>query len=87
MKFENLRVLELDVNHDDNKKVLNVFGDELKDGIYAYNNKNKTYILINSNTRNYTDYSFKFDKKKKTLTLSYTTTEGSITNEKKHYSL
>lgn len=82
MKFENLRVLELDVNHNDNKKVLNVFGDELKDGIYAYNKKNKTYILINSNTRNYTDYSFKYDMKKKILTLSYTTTEGSITNEK-----
>lgn len=58
-KFENLRVLELDGNHDDNKKILNVFGNELKDGIYAYDeDNNKTYILINSNTRNYTDYKF-----------------------------
>lgn len=83
MKLENLRVLELDTNHDDNKKVLNVFGAELKDGVYAYDeDKYKTYILINSDTRDYSDYSFKFEKEKKILTLSYATSEGSTTNKK-----
>ncbi|AMO33399.1 hypothetical protein ACE1MS_12345 [Lysinibacillus sp. fkY74-1] len=82
-KLENVRVLELDINHEESKRVLNTFGDDLKDGIYAYDkNKHKTYILINSTTRNYSDYSFKFDKEKKILTLTYTTTEGSNTNKK-----
>lgn len=87
-KLENLRVLELDANHEESKKVLNIFGDELKDGIYAYDeNEHKTYILINSTTRNYSDYSFKFNKEKKILTLTYTTTEGSSANKKKLFLL
>lgn len=87
-KLDNLRVLELDANHEESKKVLNIFGDELKDGIYAYDeNEHKTYILINSTTRNYSDYSFKFNKAKKILTLTYTTTEGSSTNKKKLFLL
>jgi len=83
-KLENLRVLELDANHEESKKVLNIFGDELKDGIYAYDeNEHKT----NSTTRNYSDYSFKFNKEKKILTLTYTTTEGNSANKKKLFLL
>ncbi len=82
-QLENVRVLELDINDEDNQKILNVFGGDLKDGVYAYDeNKHKTYILINSNTRNYADYSFKLDKENKILTLFYTTTEGSVPNKK-----
>ncbi len=82
-QLENVRVLELDTNDEDNQKVLNVFRGDLKDGVYAYDeNKHKTYILINANTRNYADYSFKLDKENKILTLFYTTTEGSVTNKK-----
>jgi len=87
-KLEDLRVLELDANHEESKKVLNIFGDELKDGIYAYDeNEHKTYILINSTTKNYSDYSFKFNKEKKILTLTYTTTEGSSANKKRLFLL
>ncbi|WEA37506.1 hypothetical protein [Lysinibacillus fusiformis] len=87
-KLENLRVLELDANHEESKKVLNIFGEELKDGIYAYDeNEHKTYILINSTTKNYSDYSFKYNKEKKILTFTYTTTEGSSTNYKKLFLL
>jgi len=87
-KLENLRVLELDANHEESKKVLNIFGEELKDGIYAYDeNEHKTYILINSTTKNYSDYSFKYNKEKKILTFTYTTTEGSNTNYKKLFLL
>ncbi|WP_418302680.1 hypothetical protein [Lysinibacillus fusiformis] len=87
-KIEDLRVLELDANHEESKKVLNIFGDELKDGIYAYDeNEHKTYILINSTAKNYSDYSFKFNKEKKILTLTYTTTEGSSANKKKLFLL
>ncbi|WP_342550350.1 hypothetical protein MKX57_13145 [Lysinibacillus sp. FSL M8-0216] len=86
--LENLRVLELDANHEEGKKVLNIFGEELKDGIYAYDeNEHKTYILINSTTKNYSDYSFKYNKEKKILTFTYTTTEGSSTNNKKLFLL
>ena len=84
MKFKNLKVLELDTKHDDNKKVLDVFGVDLKDGVYAYDqDKYKTYILINSDNRNYSDFSFSLDNEKKILTLSYTTSEGSTTNKKR----
>lgn len=87
-KLENLRVLELDANHEESKKVLNIFGEELKDGIYAYDeNEHKTYILINSTTKNYSNYSFKYNKEKKILTFSYTTTEGSSANNKKLFLL
>ncbi|WP_336634456.1 hypothetical protein [Lysinibacillus fusiformis] len=87
-KLENLRVLELDANDEESKKVLNIFGEELKDGIYAYDeNEHKTYILINSTTKNYSDYFFKYNKEKKILTFTYTTTEGSSTNNKKLFLL
>lgn len=87
-KLENLRVLELDANHEESKKVLNIFGEELKDGIYAYDeNEHKTYILINSTTKNYSNYSFKYNKEKKILTFSYTTIEGSSANNKKLFLL
>ncbi|MFJ7922086.1 hypothetical protein ACIQ6U_20340 [Lysinibacillus fusiformis] len=87
-KLEDLRVLELDANDEESKKVLHIFGDELKDGIYAYDeNEHKTYILIHSTTKNYSDYSFKLNKEKKILTLTYTTTEGSSANIKKLFLL
>ena len=83
MKLGNLKVLELNTNHEDNKKVLDVFGEELKDGAYAYDeDKYKSYILINSEKIDYSDFSFKIDDEKKILTLSYTTSEGNTTNKK-----
>ncbi|MEB2279634.1 hypothetical protein LAV73_06410 [Lysinibacillus xylanilyticus] len=83
MVKKRLKLLELDTNHEDNKKILDVFGEELKDGVYAYDvDKYKSYILINSDNRDYSDFSFKLDDEKKILTLSYMTSGGSTTNKK-----
>ncbi|MFE6170403.1 hypothetical protein ACFVP8_21360 [Viridibacillus arvi] len=80
---KDLKVLELDTNHENNKKVLDVFNVELKDGVYAYDeDKYKTYILINSINKEYSDFSYKLDKDKKILTLSYKTSEGKTTNNR-----
>lgn len=83
MKIDNLKVLELDSYHNDNKKVLDIFGEDLEDGVYAYEkDKFKTYILIKSDNMVYSDFSFKLESENKILTLSYSTSEGSTTNKK-----